>query len=399
MSIRTKSRVLENICDTTSTINGKEYHHFSATIGTHAGKRIRIHAPTFIECKKRVDKWYADRAASGDGVAAMSPKQVADATLAFDILSKSGVDVTLFEIAGEYIRRCGGGVVKTKLTDAYDAYYAHFTEAQAMTKKCVKARVGAFVAAFPMKNVDDITYDMASRYLAKFADMSAKTYNNHLCDLRTFFNWCMKKSNHYCNENPLADADKRKMQMKPPECASVDAVRELFSVVYNGNDRIRDVLLFRLALNYFGGVRVEETKRIPVEDVRIGDGSVIVRDAKGTQTGKMSYRTFVIGNCGTALSEWLKVIDFGKVAEFNYGETVYNRALLAAKKQCGHKFPDNAGRHSFISYHVAAFGNPQQTEGIVGTSEEMRKCNYQTLMTKADGEAYFSITPSSVASK
>ena len=57
----------------------------------------------------------------------------------------------------------------------------------------------------------------------------------------------------------------------------------------------------------------------------------------------------------------------------------------------------NCGRHTFITYHVAAFGDPAKTQAIVGTSAKMRAENYCGLASKANGEAYFKIMPTGTA--
>ena len=53
----------------------------------------------------------------------------------------------------------------------------------------------------------------------------------------------------------------------------------------------------------------------------------------------------------------------------------------------------NCGRHTFITYHVAAYSDPAKTTAMVGTSDKMRADNYCGLATKKDGDAYFAIMP------
>ncbi|MDA3923699.1 MAG: hypothetical protein PF904_03255 [Kiritimatiellae bacterium] len=58
------------------------------------------------------------------------------------------------------------------------------------------------------------------------------------------------------------------------------------------------------------------------------------------------------------------------------------------------KLPRNAGRHTFITMHVAAYERPEMTDNMTGTSSQMRSNHYQGLTTKKEGEKYFSIMPS-----
>lgn len=400
MSIRPKGKVLENISASQYSANGRTYTHYTASLGTDGARPIRIYAASLNGCKEKVEAWYKQRKEAGGIVASLSSKELADAIAAYGILKRANIDKSLCVIADEYAKRYGGSITRKRLTEAYDAYYARFTEDQTRTREIVKKRVGRFVAAFPSKFADEITTDMVKKHLASMGDIAPKTYNNHLCDIRTFFNWCMLKVNGFCNENPVADMEKRKVKSEVPECAEIGAVKALFGYVYNNHELPhRDLLLFRLALNYFAGMRVDETKRQSADDVRLEDGSILVRDPKGSQTGRVHFRVFRIDDCGVALREWMKVVDMDAVKADLLRPTGYDRVVINARRACKATFPDNAGRHSFISYHVAAFGEPKRTEGIVGTGDDMRKCSYQSPRTKADGEAYFSITPSSVASK
>ena len=78
-----------------------------------------------------------------------------------------------------------------------------------------------------------------------------------------------------------------------------------------------------------------------------------------------------------------------KVTKDTQGE-IYN---LARKN--GIPMFQNCGRHTFITYHVAAYNDPAKTTAMVGTSEKMRADNYCGLAQKRDGESYFKILPRS----
>ena len=74
-------------------------------------------------------------------------------------------------------------------------------------------------------------------------------------------------------------------------------------------------------------------------------------------------------------------------------EEIYNLARA-------HGIPmfQNCGRHTFITYHVAAYNVPAKTTAMCGTSDKMRAENYCGLVSdRRDGERYFAILPSLAA--
>ena len=55
------------------------------------------------------------------------------------------------------------------------------------------------------------------------------------------------------------------------------------------------------------------------------------------------------------------------------------------------KLKDNALRHSFVSYRVAATKNVPQVALEAGNSQQIIDSNYRELVTEADSQAWFSI--------
>lgn len=59
--------------------------------------------------------------------------------------------------------------------------------------------------------------------------------------------------------------------------------------------------------------------------------------------------------------------------------------------------PDNAFRHSFISYRVAQTGNVAETALEAGNSPSIVHKHYRELVAKEDGAAWFNLTPAAAA--
>ena len=60
-------------------------------------------------------------------------------------------------------------------------------------------------------------------------------------------------------------------------------------------------------------------------------------------------------------------------------------------------WPQNALRHSFISYHVARFRNENETAQIAGTSPTMIYKNYREIVRPKEAGEFFGLLPDSAA--
>ena len=88
---------------------------------------------------------------------------------------------------------------------------------------------------------------------------------------------------------------------------------------------------------------------------------------------------------------WIKSFDFLGALKKIKKRTIEDIYKIARKNDI--PVFQNCGRHTFITYHVSAYGDPAKTQAIVGTSAKYRAENYCGLASKADGEAYFKIWP------
>ena len=68
-----------------------------------------------------------------------------------------------------------------------------------------------------------------------------------------------------------------------------------------------------------------------------------------------------------------------------------------ARKEAGIKWPSNAARHSFASYHLALQQDAAKTALQLGhTNTAVLFQHYRELARPEDAEAYFAITPDKV---
>lgn len=229
---------------------------------------------------------------------------------------------------------------------------------------------------------------------------SPKTRENVRADLRSFFAWCMGMENNvpmpgvqrrWHVENPAASVPREKPARAVPLVLSVADAAALMKDV----ERVREgdlVQYFALAL--FAGIRpsgeleklaVHEGLRAPCREAGGRplldlERGVITIPADVAKTGRKRVVTIQAN-----LQAWLEAYA-GPV--FPRG---HDRAVQAIRKRraLGH----DVLRHSFISYHVGAFGSKSRTALEAGNSEAVIDAHYLNLPTEAEGRAFFSIMP------
>jgi len=198
-----------------------------------------------------------------------------------------------------------------------------------------------------------------------------RTQRGYLADVGTLYRWAMRRG--YCEANPadgieLATATDR----VPCLMAPADVGRLLRFAAAESPDVCR-----WLAVAFFAGVRSAELHRLREEDV--GAEFVTVPAAKS----KTRARRLV--TIQPALAAWLALPGTLRPMSPNTIKAVVRRSGVA----WGH----NIARHSFVSYHLAEFGNAGRTALEAGHSEAMLFRHYRALVTPAAAAEFWGIRP------
>lgn len=377
---------------------GRERVGYEAYFGTDPFTKfaVRMTRASEDELKRDIKDFYQRHQSGGDAAVRLTPIEAIDAKNALDLLHAAGVKMSLADAVRVFL----DGDAKKKQDDsgmtvgaAYSEYYA--SKGEGSDKHKTAATVGKW-----LKEVgeDILLGSVAAKdiveYLKRhYGDKKPKTYNSHLLYLKTFFNWCTKDERKYLFESPIRWIKPKEEPWEEPEYMKPADAEKLFRLLEGEKETHPEYLAYAI-INFFCGSRAIEIQRSAAlgdDAVRINLDDEMVRIAKGKgyQRGKRP-RAFHID--ATALA-WMKSFDFLPAVKMITGKTQSEIYKLARK----HGIPvfQNCGRHSFITFHVAAYGDPAKTQAIVGTSAKMRAENYCGLASKADGEAYFKILPSS----
>lgn len=403
--MKTKREALAAVHQISHEVGGQTYKVWSVYLGTDKTnhRKIAFQRASKAELLAEIDEFYlkTDTGASPSSARDMDSASIADYLLARKVLSEAGFrDVSLCEAARAYCRQ-NGGVKSTSLSAAYARYLDSFSEEQTTQRGIVNVRVGKFVsAAGPDLEVSSVGVSDVKGYLERsFGNSAPKTWNNVLSYLSTFFAWCARPEQAFCRENPAAKIARKTIAWHEPEFVRADTVRTLFDLAASARDRdLAAKRVWFLALSFFCGVRSAEAMRLAVSDINLAEGWLRIAKPKGVTRGvppRLVYLT-------DAAKAWMSAFPVPVAPSPDallldgLGDSEHVYAALRRAAQSGGialDVPHNAGRHSFITMHVALHGDPRKTEAMVGTSASMRVNHYQGLATKKEAEEYFSVLP------
>lgn len=222
--------------------------------------------------------------------------------------------------------------------------------------------------------------------------LAAKTRNKHRGYARQIFTLAVDYG--YRPVNPVLPIKKFRERSSEENgeitILSVADTKKLF-------DSADSAIIPFLVLNFFCGIRRSTVERLDWSDVSVKQKHVIVPRYKGKNQKR--YRVAIAKNA----LEWLKphAKDSGSIlvpsrAFQAFGKPSKRRTrelVVAAANTAEVTLPDNAGRHTFISMHVAYHESIDKTALEADTTPEIIKSNYLNIVTKPEATKYWAIHP------
>lgn len=401
MGFRPKKDVLNSISTRSRMRNGSLSTVYDAYLGydPYSKKQKRIQSTSLHELRKEIERFYVEHRSAGDAAARLKPHEAMDARNALDLLAAAGHASSLTEIVENFLGASGTGHRTVMFQDALRKFLASQIGKTDVYTKNLRRRIGTFMDSFgperPISAVtaSDVTGDLRRRLLDEKNPKTWKTYNNHLGDLKTFFSWCTRSEQGYITKSPLADVKRLTIAWHDPAYMKPDAVARLFRTLATGSEGRREDLADAI-LSFFCGMRQEEIKRIREGknsvNVDVANGFIRIVKCKGATNG-IRPRAF---NIPEPALTWMRAFDFD--AAVMRPNNRFRRHLLKYAEAAGVPLPENAGRHTFITMHTAAYHDQQKLTNIVGNTEDIRANSYDGVEIEANGRAYFEITPRSL---
>lgn len=162
--------------------------------------------------------------------------------------------------------------LKTFLDARKNSSPSHFKQLSGRNTRFV-----TWLAAEGLANLGDVTAPVVRRYLDSL-EIEARSQKNVLNDLANFFRWCKAPERAWLAADPCEGMERPTTRtVKLPAVCKVDDVEALFSYL----EKERPELVLFYALTFFGGVRVEETKRAFEDGVEGWEKADNYRPAEG----------------------------------------------------------------------------------------------------------------------
>ena len=246
-----------------------------------------------------------------------------------------------------------------------------------------RQKIGLFSDTFGSNRLDAVRGEDIEEWLEEDLGLDvAATFNTYRRHLRSFFSFFGKQ----IRSNPLDDVKPLDERIEHVGILTVRETAQLFDYALH-NQR---AALGRLALEAFAGLRFSSAYRLEKNDINFVDRGISL-PAQKIKTQRRHY----IDGLPQNLWSWLEATT-PDCWSLTQSEWMHMKSELFENAKVGH--PHNCLRHSFCTYHMAAFKNPGLTATLLCHSNQQKLwSNYNGRATQADGKKYWTITPQTVA--
>lgn len=347
--------------------------------GRVSGRRVRRQFPTEAAARAFADTLTREARKIGQAAAGLSPHDRIDAARARALLPAG---VGIMEAVSFYLAHAPARTEAPAFALTVADYLA---EKQTVglrphTLADARARCGMLAVAFGGRSVAAVSAADLSALLSRFGPVNAGNYRRHAA---AFFAWCVRRG--YRPDNPALSVPAPKTEAKPP---GIFTPREAAALL-NAAAGMYARLVPPLAFGFFAGLRPAEVLALDWSSVHYGVRLVRVEAA----TAK-TRRTRLV-DILPALEAWTR--PHAKTAgRVGVPLCVARRHLTGILKAAGVAcWPFNGLRHSFASYHLAAFEDAGKTALQLGHTGGLGVlyAHYRAIVTREDAARFWSIRP------
>jgi integrase len=369
-------------------INGKTL--WQVNLESHSvdrdGKRIRIRprrtfalleeARTFAELKR------IERKNHGTLAVSMPEKLRVAALEAVELLRPLGKEDCarlLLEAVREYVARqklsAKSETVKNAVASFLKAKEADHIRQRYLEE--LRSRLNRFARDFAERKVSDLSAGELDIWLRDLGQSPLSRNTFHL-RLHTLLEYC--RTHGWLTINPLKDVPRAKIGQDG--AIGILNIEEVAQLLENAGPLTLPYWLFSI----FCGLRNAELQRLEWKEVHWDEKLVEVPSIKS----KTASRRFIL--LRPNVLQWLEPYrdSHGPVCP----PSLYER-LVADRRAAGiTKWPSNACRHSFASYHLAHFRDPRELALEMGhTNSEITFRHYRELVRPSEAEKFWRIVP------
>jgi integrase len=245
----------------------------------------------------------------------------------------------------------------------------------------LRQRAGRFAASFGERIVSTINGREIEDWLDSLG-VGPQTHNHYRSAVRLVFNFAVRRG--YATDNQAAKTEKANVLRAAPGILTVTQAARLLEIA------MPDVLP-HTAIGLFAGLRRAELQRLDWSEIDFESNLIEVK-AEKSKTAQRRFATLQ-----SNLREWLLPVrkHRGPITPEDF-----SKHFIQTRKAAGiAKWPDNALRHSFASYHLAHFKNAASTALELGHHDSrITFAHYRELVKPKDAAKYWQITPSAEVS-
>lgn len=249
------------------------------------------------------------------------------------------------------------------------------------TLQDLRSRWGKFVATFGDRQLGEITADELSQWLNTITTNPCNR-NNYRRKVAELYRAGIRKK--WCLDNIVTETDRPLVTQSVPGILTVEQAARLLE---KSDDH--ELTPF-IVLGLFAGIRIAELQELDWSSVNITERAVVI-DAANAKT--RSRRVVELNDAAIA---WLTpyVRKSGPIVD----KLNLRKRMDALRKAAGIKrWPDNALRHSFGSYHLSQHGDEVRTSHIMGNSPAMVHQHYKQLVMKSAAARFWNLRPAADA--
>lgn len=240
----------------------------------------------------------------------------------------------------------------------------------------LRVRLARFSTEFGERTIAAITTSEIDDWLRNLP-VGGVTRNTFRRRLSTLFGYARRRG--YVPANPVVDVERANEKPEPIGILTVEETQRLLT-------NAQPEMLAFWAIGAFAGLRTAEIQRLDWAEVNLKGGFIEVKASKS----KTASRRLVTIQAN--LQRWL--VPFrrasGPVSPVNFQVRAKEDRDHA---ELGRPWPNNALRHSFASYHLAAFKDAAKLALEMGNSPKVIFAHYRELVRPSDAHQYWLIAP------
>jgi integrase len=314
----------------------------------------------------------------------MLSKQEAEEWLAFKQATQGTPWVEVVAGWREFLRMTGKTAVVPVVSQAAKAFVekcqARVTAGD-MSKdhfRHKKTKVLAFAEKFGSRRMDQVTAVEVENWLSNMGVTVAATFNSWRRILHSFYR------DAKVPRNPIAEVKMRSDVSEHVGILTPAETQQLFDYALAHYPEA----IGRLALEAFAGLRFSGAQRLEKKDINFEDRGILLPRHK-TKTKRRYY----IDKLPDNLWAWLEVTNDACWSLTN-SEWMHLKSRLF--REAGVPHPHNCLRHSFCTYHVAAYRDPGRTATLLCHRNQQKLWDhYYGIAGHQAGIDYFAVTPQS----